>query len=89
MYKGGDPFGPETEAIVPTIVVICNAQGKAQCKIESIVGVARCKGWRARRVTFFACQNATVTSLPPSLREGGHSPKAFKLEFQSGRNVSN
>ena len=30
MYKGGDPFGPETEAIVPTIVVICNAQGKAQ-----------------------------------------------------------
>ena len=31
MYKGGDPFGPETEAIVPTIVVICNAQGKAQC----------------------------------------------------------
>ena len=28
-----------------------------------------------------------LTSLPPSLREGGHSPKAIKLEFQSGRNV--
>jgi hypothetical protein len=29
-------------------------------KIECIVRFARCKGWRAKVVTFFACQNATV-----------------------------
>ncbi len=29
-------------------------------KIQYIVGFARCKGWRARGVPFFACQNAPV-----------------------------
>ena len=47
MYKGGDPFGPETEAIVPTIVVICNAQGKAQCDSRrNADGIYQAKGRR-------------------------------------------
>ena len=33
------------------------------CKIESILGFARCKGWHARGVAFVACRNATVSHL--------------------------
>ena len=47
IHKGGDPIGPETEAIVSTVVVICNAQGKAQCDSRrNADGIYQAKGRR-------------------------------------------